>query len=136
MSLYIPTAKQAEMFKIGVLLIALLPAVSAIAGGSDCDEILGAAILDQCMVCHSVKEGEPHSTGPNLYGIVDREAAVMDGFAYSKVLRESGFTWNDETLDHFLANPQEVLPYNRMAFGGVTDDADRAALICALKELR
>jgi len=103
---------------------------------SACDETRGDVVLDQCKVCHSVSAGEPQSTGPNLHGIVGREAAAMEGFAYSQVLRKSGFTWDTATLDLFLANSQEVLPYNRMAFGGVTDDDDRAAVICALQALK
>ena len=121
----------------GVTLFSLvLPFMAPLAGASSCDDALGAAILDQCKVCHSVTEGAAHSTGPNLYGVVGREAASMEGFAYSNVLRQSGFTWDPATLDEFLARPQEVLPYNRMAFGGVTDDADRAAVICALQALQ
>ena len=111
-------------------------AVTVAMAGAACDETRGAAVLDQCKVCHSVSAGKPHSTGPNLHGIVGREAAAMEGFAYSPVLRKSGFTWDTATLDLFLANPQEVLPYNRMAFGGVTDDDDRAAVICALQALK
>jgi len=121
----------------GILLVGtILPSAASLAGASNCDDALGAVILDQCKVCHSVGEGEPHSTGPNLHGVVGREAAAVEGFAYSKVLRQSGFIWDVETLDLFLANPQEVLPYNRMAFGGVTDEADRAAVICALETLK
>lgn len=123
-------------------LFALLAAGILMAGspsalaGSNCDLERGVAVLDQCKVCHSVGDGEAHSTGPNLFGIVGRDAASQSGFAYSKVLRNSGFVWDLDTLDNFLANPQDVLPYNRMAFGGVTDEEDRAAVICALEDLR
>ncbi|MEM6485131.1 MAG: c-type cytochrome [Pseudomonadota bacterium] len=120
----------------GLLIGAALLGLQTVAVDAACDLDRGTAVLAQCKVCHSVASGAPHSTGPNLFGIVGRQAAVMDGFAYSKVLRESGFTWDPQTLDHFLANPQQVLPYNRMAFGGVTDDADRAAVICALQDLK
>ena len=92
-------------------------------------------MFEQCKVCHSVEPGAPNLTGPNLHGILGRPVASLEGFAYSKVLRESGIVWSEETLDAFLANPLEYLPSNRMAFGGVVNPDDREAVVCLLTTL-
>ena len=101
-----------------------------------CDVERANKVFEQCKVCHSAAAGAANLTGPNLYGIVGRPAASTEGFAYSRVLRESGIVWSTETLDAFLAKPLQYLPNNRMAFGGVTDADDRQAVVCLLDTLR
>ena len=100
-----------------------------------CDAERAVQVFEQCKVCHSADRDAANLTGPNLFGIVGRPAASLDGFAYSKVLRESGIVWSAETLEEFLAKPLEYLPNNRMAFGGVTNAEDRKAVICLLTTL-
>lgn len=101
-----------------------------------CNAERATQVFAQCKVCHSASAGEKNLTGPNLHAIVGRPAAAMEGFAYSKVIRESGIVWDVKVLDEFLANPQAYLPNNRMAFGGVTNDEDREAVICLLSALK
>lgn len=101
-----------------------------------CDRILAERTITQCRVCHSVSEGQPNMTGPNLYGVYERQAAMVSGFAYSPTLRDAGLTWDEDTLNQFLENPQTYLPGNRMAFGGVRDAEARSALVCLLKALK
>ncbi|MEO0399538.1 MAG: cytochrome c family protein [Pseudomonadota bacterium] len=101
-----------------------------------CDRALAKTTITQCRVCHSLDDGKPNLTGPNLYGVYGRKAAALENFAYSPKLRNAEITWDDETLDQFLENPPQYLPGNRMAFGGVRDANARAALICALKALK
>jgi len=103
---------------------------------ADCDVTLAEQTLVQCKVCHSLEKGAEDLTGPNLFGVVGRKAGSKPGFAYSPSMRESGIVWSTETLDAFLANPQEYVPDTRMAFGGVADPAARAALVCFLRTLR
>ncbi|MEO1203834.1 MAG: cytochrome c family protein, partial [Pseudomonadota bacterium] len=95
-----------------------------------------STVFNQCKVCHSAEAGAANLTGPNLYGVVGRPAASTEGFAYSPVLRNSGITWDEQTLDEFLASPLTYLPNNRMAFGGVTNEEDRRAVVCLLTTLR
>ena len=112
----------------------VLDAATLSAAGCDADRAL--QVFTQCKVCHSVDPGAANLTGPNLYGVVGRPAASREGFAYSKVIRESGIVWSEETLNEFLAKPLEYLPNNRMAFGGVTNADDRQAIVCLLTTLR
>ncbi|MEM1111495.1 MAG: cytochrome c family protein [Pseudomonadota bacterium] len=132
------------MFGVGRHLAALpvslvagcLMFAGALSASAACDMERAEKVQQQCQVCHTLEEGAPHTTGPNLYGIWNRPAAAIEGFAYSPVLRKSGLVWDEETLDQFLAAPQDMLPYNRMAFGGVTNEADRNAIVCLLKSLQ
>lgn len=100
-----------------------------------CDRALAEKAIMQCKVCHSMQEGQPNMTGPNLWGVHGRAAGSVEGFAFSPALREKGVTWDDKTLDAFLTNPQAFVKGTRMAFGGIKDQAARAATICYLKAL-
>lgn len=98
------------------------------------DPAKGATIFDSCRGCHSVDEGGPTLLGPNLWGIVDRPVASVDGYAYSEALKEFGGKWELGRLDEFLADPQGIVPGTRMAVGGVEDRFDRAHLIAYLNQ--
>src|SRR5712691_1883648 len=87
--------------------------LTAIAAG---DAKRGAQAFGQCMACHSVQPGE-HMTGPSLAHVWGRKAASAEGFArYSEALQRSGMTWNEATLDKWLANPAHLVPGTSMTF--------------------
>ncbi len=109
-------------------LLALLLATPALA----CDEERANRVLAQCTLCHSLEPGEPHLAGPNLSGIVGRKAAAAAGFAYSKAFRALALEWNEAELDRFLADPLATVPGTAMAFAGLRNAEDRAAVICRL----
>lgn len=97
----------------------------------------GQALFEsKCAPCHSLAEGK-NGNGPTLYGIVNREAAVVPGFKFSRALKEkakdSGLKWSDENLDAFLTHPGRLVPGTRMAFPGIADEKERKALIDWLK---
>ena len=58
----------------------------------------------------------PH--GPNLTGVVGREAGVVVGYDYSVSFLNSlsGTIWSDRALDRWIHNSQEVAPGSRMYF--------------------
>ena len=62
-----------------------------------------------------------------------RPAQLAD-FRYSPALKRSGITWTPQTLDAFLADPQKVVPANRMPYAGMPDARDRADLIAYLQK--
>jgi cytochrome c len=45
-----------------------------------------------------------------------RRAGSVAGFAYSDALRASGLTWDSELLDRWLADPQALVPGQRMGY--------------------
>lgn len=96
----------------------------------------GRKLFNECAVCHTAKQGEGNRVGPNLFGIVGSPAGAVEGFAYSKAMKDSGVVWTDETLDGYLENPMEYLRGNRMAYPGQRDPQKRADIIAYLKTLK
>lgn len=93
---------------------------------------LGERLLMQCRACHTLDEGASHSLGPNLYGMFGRRVGTADGYGYTRALRDAEFVWTPRALDAWLGRPQQFLPGNAMAFGGLNHADDRAAVIAAL----
>lgn len=94
----------------------------------------GERLWFQCRACHTLKTGEPHKLGPNLYGIMDARAATRKGFVYSKALKTSKLVWNDATMDKWIEKPNSVLTGHRMSYVGIKDAQKRAVLIEFLKK--
>lgn len=88
----------------------------------------------QCTVCHSIEPGKT-LIGPSLAGIYGTKAGEVQGFKFSPAMADSGLTWNAATLDTYLTDPKKLVPGTTMSFGGVKDDAKRAAIIAYLKNL-
>ncbi len=95
----------------------------------------GKAAFTECAVCHVVREGERSLVGPNLFGVYGRTAGSDPEFAYTDAMKNSGITWDDESLNAFLENPQALVRGNRMAYPGAKDAEKRAAIIDYLKTL-
>lgn len=93
----------------------------------------GRRAFARCRSCHTITEGGPNMTGPNLYGIFGRQAGSHPGFNYSPAVREAGFAWDAERLDHWLENPRTFLAGTKMSFAGIPDAADRRDVIAFLK---
>lgn len=90
-----------------------------------------------CGVCHTFGQGEPAGQGPNLFGVMGREAASQAGFTYSDNFKSAmnGKRWDVERLDAWLADTQQVAPGNAMTY--FQPDADkRKKIIEYLKTLR
>jgi cytochrome c len=92
----------------------------------------GRRVFAQCRSCHTIEAGGPNRVGPNLHGIVGRQAGSKEGFSYSPALQTAGFAWDAARLDAYITNPREFLPGNRMAFVGVRNETQRRDLIAYL----
>lgn len=93
----------------------------------------GRRAFARCRSCHTVTEGGPNMTGPNLWGVFGRPAGGHAGYNYSNALRQADFAWDAERLDDWLANPRTFLPGNKMTFPGLPDATDRRDVIAWLK---
>jgi cytochrome c len=94
------------------------------------------AFNNACRTCHIVKEGD-NRLGPNLYKIVGRKAGSLPDYAFSGAMKEAGFVWDEEKLDRFIANPDEVVPGNSMKpYGGLSSSDDRKKIIAFLAQPR
>jgi cytochrome c len=115
-------------------LVLLLSAPVTLAEG---DAERGAKQFNKCMACHSIKDAA-NKTGPHLVGIVGRSVAGVAGYKYSPAMLEfakSNASWDEATLDTYLANPKDVVPKSKMAFPGMKKSEERADLIAYLKSV-
>lgn len=110
---------------------ALLAALPAPWNQADLDN--GRRVFARCRSCHTITEGGPNMTGPNLHGVFGRQAGAVAGFNYSAAVTEAGFAWDGERLDHWLENPRTFLKGTKMSFAGIPDPTDRRDVIAFLK---
>ena len=110
----------------------LLACASSVAFGAG-DAKRGAQLVRQCAACHSTAPGE-HLTGPSLAHVWNRKAGTAEGFMrYSDSLKAAGLTWNEATLDKWLAGPEKLVPGTAMTFPGVREAQARQDLVAYLK---
>ncbi len=93
----------------------------------------GRRVFARCRSCHTITEGGPNMTGPNLYGMFGRTAGTHPGYNYSPAVKAAGFAWDAERLDHWLENPRTFLRGTKMSFAGIPDATDRRDVIAWLK---
>ena len=94
----------------------------------------GARIFGSvCASCHTIDEGGANGTGPNLYSLVGRDIAAVDGFGYSSALSSIEGGWTYEQLDAWIVDPQGFARGSSMV-ANVKKDPDRANLIAYLAE--
>lgn len=89
-----------------------------------------------CSVCHSVQQTGGPIEGPNLLGVVGREAGSQPDFTkYSAALKDSKLTWSKNTLDEFLLSPMKMVPGTFMPML-ISDDKTRADVVAYLATLK
>ena len=98
---------------------------------ADGDAARGEKRFEECVACHALEKGK-ESVGPDLHGVFGRKAGEVGDFRYSPALKRSGIVWSEQTVDTFIADPQAVIPGNRMPFAGIPDASARADLIAYL----
>ena len=82
----------------------------------------GATLFQrQCASCHNVVDdagevlaGRPNMrTGPNMYGVIGRQAGSLEGFRYGASLvqagAEAGIIWSEEEVATYLLDPTAYL---------------------------
>jgi cytochrome c2 len=118
------------MRKVVVVGAALL--IGHVAASAEGDAVRGEKRFEDCVACHSL-ERDAQSVGPSLYGVFGRKAGTAE-FRYSPAMKRSGITWMPEAVDTFIADPQAVVPANRMPYAGMTSASDRADLVAYLQK--
>ena len=95
------------------------------------DPAHGEEVYVRCLACHALASDR---VGPRHCGLLGRRAGSVPGFSYSPAMKKSKLTWDEKTLDRFLAKPTKVVPGTAMTYDGVPDAKDRADLIVYLRE--
>jgi len=107
--------------------------VAAGAAHAQGDPRRGEKVFEECRACHAA-DGAANEVGPGLRGVFGRRAGERDGFRYSPALKRSGIVWTSETLDAYIADPQKLVPANRMPYAGLADARARADLIAYMRQ--
>jgi cytochrome c len=112
-----------------LLLATLAQSANASQGVTKGDPVRGHALYQsRCTACHSLDQSR---IGPAQRGVFDRLAGSVPGFDYSPALKRSGVRWTAANLDRWLANPEALVPGQRMGYQ-VADPVDRRDLIVFL----
>mgnify|MGYP005853529789 FL=1 len=101
------------------------------------DAAAGQRVFNQCRACHTIDEGGRNGVGPNLHGIVGKQAGKREGFRYSANMREladGGLIWTEENLRKYLTNPKALVPRGTMAFAGIRNPQQLNDLLAFLKQ--
>jgi cytochrome c len=112
----------------GLFVVAMVNAGVAIAQ----DVKRGQKLYEECAACHSPDRSATDTIGPSLYGVAGRKAGDGTEFRYSPAMKRSGITWSRDSLNDFVADPQKLVPGNRMPYSGMPDAKNRADLIAYL----
>ncbi|NRF71289.1 c-type cytochrome [Aquincola sp. S2] len=90
----------------------------------------GEQLYTRCLACHALAYDR---VGPRHCGLFGRLAGSVPGFEYSTAMKNSKITWDEKTLDRFLAKPLAMVPGSTMTYDGVSEPTERADLIVYLK---
>jgi cytochrome c len=120
-------------------MVAAMSAFLVLVMAIDCAEAAGDSekgqvVFAKCAPCHAKDKSK--RMGPGLFGVVGRQAGSVEGFHYSRAMKKANITWDDKSLDAFIAAPQKVVPGTVMPFAGIPDQQVRADLIAYLETLR
>jgi cytochrome c len=112
-------------------ILATMGAGSALAA----DVEAGKTAFKKCALCHTAEAGK-NKIGPSLFGIVGRKSATLEDFNYSEAMKKFDHTWDEGTLDEYLADPRATVPGTKMIFPGIKDKVEREDVIAYLETLK
>jgi len=100
---------------LAILAVLATAAAPAFAAG---DATKGEAVFKTCQTCHAVVDPDGKvlagkgKVGPNLYGVVGRQAGSYEGFKYGESIvaaGAAGLVWDEATLVEYVQGPAAFL---------------------------
>jgi len=81
------------------------------------DPEAGEKAFNRCKSCHTVASADETfvkggKTGPNLYGLIGRQAGTVEGFRYGDSLvaaGEAGLVWDEANFLEYVKDPKKFL---------------------------
>ena len=118
------------LYVLGVIVVLPEFSVAVIPDSSGAER--GRELFERrCTGCHSL-DGDKE--GPRLRGVYGRKSGTVPTFKYSEALKKADVTWDETTLDKWLADPDAFIPDADMDFHLQKAD-ERSAVIAYLKQL-
>jgi cytochrome c len=119
----------------GSMSVVVLLAVSSALAVQDAktgDAAHGRELFERrCTGCHSLDNDKE---GPRLRGVYGRKSGSISSFKYSDALMKAGVTWDETSLDKWLADPDKFISDVDMDFHLEKAD-ERTDVIAYLKQL-
>ena len=125
------TGKEIGMLR-WVVATCMMVALPAVASADDVKA--GKKIFKKCAPCHAVGPGAKNKVGPPLNGVIGRPAGSAEGYKYSKAMKNSGITWDEEIFIEYITSPKKRIPGNKMIFPGIKDEEDREDLFAYIEQ--
>ena len=95
----------------------------------------------KCAGCHKIEEGKKGGMGPNIWGIYGSPAGQVEGYRYSKWLKESGIIWDRESLQAWLSDRKTREEYfgkevfkTKMMWTGIKKEEDMTTILDYLEK--
>jgi cytochrome c len=112
------------------MLLFLVHASSVAVWGQGRPNATGKDLFERrCGGCHAL---DGNRGGPGLRGVYGRPAGTAPSFSYSNALKNSRITWDEESLEKWLIDSQQLVPGTDMDFRVPKAD-ERRAIIGYLK---
>ncbi len=92
------------------------------------DLAAGEQSFRKCLPCHSVGEDARNKVGPVLNGLEGRKSGTIPEYSYSEANKKAEITWSEASFKDYIQNPMAKVPGTKMAFAGIKNDAEIAAL--------
>ncbi len=89
----------------------------------------GQKVFKKCSACHMIANDGKNMIGPNLWGVIGRQAGSINDYKYSKAMIAYGKEWSFEEMNSYLIKPQAYIKGTKMAFAGLRKEKDRASVI-------
>jgi cytochrome c len=85
----------------------------------------------RCAACHSL---DFNGVGPSHRGVFGRQAGKVANYNYSPALKASTVTWNETSLERWLADPEALIPGQKMGLN-LPDLSERSDVIAYIKQI-
>lgn len=92
----------------------------------------GRRLFARCAGCHQVGPNAGNVFGPQLNGVLGREAGGVAGYAYSPALKASTLVWDERNLAAFIRDSEAVVPGNKMRFMNFMSEQQASDIVAYL----
>ena len=97
----------------------------------------------KCAGCHKIEEGKKGGMGPNLWGVFDSKAGLVEGYRYSDYLKNSDIVWDRESLKAWLSDRKTRVEYfgkdvknTKMMWTGIKKEEDMTTILDYLEKMK